>query len=392
MKNHSSRTSLLSLEKLESRRLLDGHPAVLPFGSGEANVIAGGAADDLFVLSPDSNDLIEFVPQNFDNSAVIPQDVVDDPHLGLPPTTPLVLSESEVSVLLERATAATGSDDAIVSIVDRHGRVLGIRVENGVSNQILGNSSNLIFAIDGALAKARAAAFFSSNEATLTSRSVQNLSQSTVTQRQVNSRPSNVDVNSLQRGPGKVAPIGVGDHFSNGADFNPHVDLFDIESTNRDSIFAVGPDNIKGTLDDIRLLERFNVNPAHYRPDIPIGQRLTAPESYGFFSGTSPHATARGIGTLPGGIPIYKIDDLGNSILTGGIGVFFPGNTGYASESNSTLGADHDPNLPDRSFGSGGHRFCRLGGNPWLRNRAVGRGRTPRQSLAASERWSTRSR
>ena len=97
--------------------------------------------------------------------------------------------------------------------------------------------------------------------------------------------------------------------------FTPQVDLFDIESTNRDSISP-----ITGT--------RFNVPPQY----IPAGANLVAPESYGQVTGILPTAQSRGIATLPGGVPLYK-----NGKLVGGIGVFFPGTTGYATEENSPL-------------------------------------------------------
>ncbi len=109
--------------------------------------------------------------------------------------------------------------------------------------------------------------------------------------------------------------MGIKGHFPPGIMFTPQVDLFDIESTNRDSISP-----ITGT--------RFNV-PAQY---IPAGGNLVAPESYGQVTGILPTAQARGIATLPGGVPLYK-----NGKLVGGIGVFFPGTTGYATEENSPL-------------------------------------------------------
>src|SRR5690606_15657810 len=103
----------------------------------------------------------------------------------------------------------------------------------------------------------------------------------------------------------------------------PQVDLFGIEHTNRDSIVHPGNDRIKGTADDVRLPSRFNAD----RDFIPLGQDLDAPESYGFQTGLRPGAQARGIATLPGGIPLYR--DLQ---MVGGIGVFFPGATGFATE------------------------------------------------------------
>ena len=46
-------------------------------------------------------------------------------------------------------SAATGSNDGIIAIVDRGGRLLGVFVESGVSANILHNPELLTFAIDG---------------------------------------------------------------------------------------------------------------------------------------------------------------------------------------------------------------------------------------------------
>lgn len=49
---------------------------------------------------------------------------------------------------------------------------------------------------------------------------------------------------------------------------------------------------------------------------------------------------------MPGGLPLYK-----NGVLVGGIGVFFPGTTGYATEENSKLNTPllYDPHKLDLS-------------------------------------------
>jgi uncharacterized protein GlcG (DUF336 family) len=269
-----------------------------------------------------------------------------------------VLTPSDVGTLLDRAAAAAASDDGIVAVVDRDGRILGVRVEGNVSPAITGNVGNLVFAIDGAAALARTGAFFASNQAPLTSRTVRDLSQSVNTQREVQSNPTITDPNSPFRGPGFVAPIDVGGHFPPYVMFTPAVDLFDIEHTNRDSIINPGPDHIKGTADDNRLPNRFNVPDQFIPSTIPVDQRLVPPESYGFVSGLMPNAQARGIGTLPGGIPLYK-----DGTLVGGIGVFFPGTTGFASEENSVLGAEHNPVKPDRSLEAEYVAFAAAGGS-----------------------------
>ena len=265
------------------------------------------------------------------------------------------LSPADVNQLLERATAADKTDNAIIAVVDRQGRLLGVRVDNNVSTAITGNVSNLVFAVDGAIAEARTGAMFASDQAPLTSRTIENLSQTTVTQREAQSNPSITDPNSTLRGPGYVAPVGIKAHFPPGVPFTPQVDLFDIEETNRDSIrHPVANGLPKSTANDVTLPSRFNVPVA----DIPSSivnsnTQLVPPESYGFISGLEPDAQARGIGTLPGGLPITRMMTVAGRagkqpIEVGGIGVFYPGTTGYATEENSNLNDSlYNPNQID---------------------------------------------
>jgi uncharacterized protein GlcG (DUF336 family) len=276
--------------------------------------------------------------------------------IGTPPAADSTLSPSEVQTLLDRAARATASDDAIVAVVDRNGNVLGIRVEGNVSPAITGNNEKLVFAVDGAISEARTGAFFGNNQAPLTSRTIQNIAQSTMTQREIQSDPNIPDPNSTLRGPGYVAPIGKKGHFPPRVQFTPQVDLFQIEATNRDSIISPGADRIRGTADDITLPSRFNV-PTQF---IPPGQGISAPESYGFITGLLPSAQSRGIGTLPGGIPLFK-----NNSVAGGIGVFFPGTTGFATEENSDLNdaGFFNPKKPDRSVEAEYIAFVAAGGS-----------------------------
>ncbi|HUP79809.1 MAG TPA: hypothetical protein VM260_14750 [Pirellula sp.] len=60
---------------------------------------------------------------------------------------------------------ATSSNDAIIAIVDRSGGILGVRTESDAEAMYPGREADLVFAIDGAVAKARTAAFFSNEEA-----------------------------------------------------------------------------------------------------------------------------------------------------------------------------------------------------------------------------------
>ncbi len=250
-----------------------------------------------------------------------------------------LLLTTEVDKLLTRASQASASNDAIIAVVDRSGRILGVRVEADVQAAFAGRPEELAFAIDGAVAKARTAAFFASNEAPLTSRTIRNISQSTITQRETESAPTEAD--PAYRGPGFVAPIGVGGHFPPQVPFTPQVDLFAIEHQSRDSRIHAGDDGVKGTADDFALQTRFNADPA-FIPENAEQFFKTWPEAYGVQTETYLNAQSRGIATLPGGIPLFKAvtDVNGDPVpspvsasinLVGGIGVFFPGEDGYAT-------------------------------------------------------------
>ena len=243
-----------------------------------------------------------------------------------------VISETEVTTLLQRASMATASKDAIIAVVDRSGRILGVRTESDVDAAYVGRPEDRVFAIDGAVAKARTAAFFSNNGAPLTSRTIRFISQSTITQREVVSNPNIADPNSTLRGPGFIAPIGTGAHFPPVIANTPPVDLFAIEHQSRDSSIHPGLNGIKEN-GDPTLTWRFDANPA-FIPQSAKPFMQTFPESYGFQSGLLPNAQGRGIATLPGGMPLYK-----NGILAGGIGVFFPGPNGYASHEQNFVHA-----------------------------------------------------
>lgn len=229
------------------------------------------------------------------------------------------LSMAEVDALLKRASAAVPSNDAIIAVVDRTGRILGVRVEDGVSLNDLG------FKIDGAVAKARTGAFFSNGQAILTSRTVSHISQSTVTQREMQANPASA--NPRFNGPGYVAPVGIGGEFPPGIVRQPLVDLFAIEHTNRTSVVKPGT--------DVTL----PFDPTKFVTD----RRSYAAQVAGTYgaigsqAGQPPQPLARGISTMPGGVGIYRAlpmnassDDKLNA-LVGGIGVFFPGSDGTAT-------------------------------------------------------------
>lgn len=320
-------------------------------GLGSTSFDGGNGADRIVYLRP--SDIL--VPDPFDRRLDAPDlNAVLAAQLAAMTQAAETLTQAEVQDILDRASAATASEDAIIVVVDRNGRFLGVRVENGVATEITSDTAALVFAIDGAYAKALTAAYFANGQAPLTSRTIQNLSQSTITEREVNSNPNITDPNSTVRGPGYVAAVGVGGHFPPGIANTPPVDLFGIEHTNRDGMTHPGVDGIKGTSDDVLLDERFNIDPAF----VPAGQNLYAPDSYGVVSGLLPGAQNRGIATLPGGIPIFK-----NGQVVGGIGVFFPGKTGFATEENNQQSTTFDPTKPDRTLEAEFIAFVAVGGS-----------------------------
>jgi uncharacterized protein GlcG (DUF336 family) len=326
----------LRFETLETRQLLAGinlyHNAVEPLDVNADSYVA--PIDAMIIINQLNGPAVDLdvegdLPPGFTGFVDVDNDMVLSPAdalnviNGLNRIAPVVnpsitITASDVKALLDRASVASStSADAIIAIVDRGGAILGVRVGNNINM----DNHTEVFAIDGAVAKARTGAFFANQGAPLTSRTVRMISQSTITQREVEANPNITDPNSIVRGPGTVAPIGTGAHFPPGVMFTPTVDLFDIEHTNRDSILHPGVNGIRDATDEL-LPYRFNIDPSQ----VPAGNEIYAPESYGFQSGRLPLAQSRGIATLPGGIPLYK-----NGILTGGLGVFFPGPDGYAT-------------------------------------------------------------
>jgi uncharacterized protein GlcG (DUF336 family) len=346
----------------------DGNDKLVAGGGGAA--LDGGTGNDSLFGGPTSNAFNGDGGRN-DIYNVLSSDVVfpsaNDRVLAReqPPSPALqqTMTAQEVDILLQRAAAASASNDAIIAIVDRNGRILGVRVEGGVDPAITSNPATLVFAVDGAVAKARTGAFFGNNQAPLTSRTVQFISQSTITEREVNSNPSITDPNSPLRGPGFVAPVNIAGHFPPGIAFTPQVDLFAIEHTNRDSSVHPGPDRIKGTADDVPLPSRFNIPLTSL---VPGQLPLVPPDSYGVDSGMMPTAQNRGIATLPGGVPIFK-----NGQVVGGIGVFFPGKTGFATEENSGLSTTYDKTKPDRTLEAEWMAFAAVGGTNATVSRSV---------------------
>ncbi len=291
-----------------------------PAGEDEkANEVAGFEADNVGAASLGAEAEAAILPMMMPYEAVFSD--LDSAPDGL-------MTADEVKTLLDRASRVSPSTDAIIVVVDRGGRILGVRVEADVSADIQGDAAKLAFAIDGAVAKARTAAFFSNNSAPLTSRTLRFISQSTMTQREIESSPDNAD--DRYRGPGFVSTVGVGGNFPPEVKRTPQVDVLGIERQIRDSKFHAGADGVLGTGDDFELESRFNIN-LDAVPELAKPYLTTWPESYGIVTETSMSSRSRGFGVLPGGVPLYKQLAGGAVNLVGAIGVFFPGDDGFAT-------------------------------------------------------------
>ena len=74
------------------------------------------------------------------------------------------------------ATAASASDPLVIAVADRAGRVLAVFRKTGAPATAVGNFSVVVDANEVAVALARTAAFFSNDQAPLSSRTVRYLS------------------------------------------------------------------------------------------------------------------------------------------------------------------------------------------------------------------------
>jgi len=180
-----------------------------------------------------------------------------------PPPTPAFqpLTQAEVSQIVSAAATAASADTMVIAVVDRQGKVLGVFRKPNAPDLAMGNFSIMEDANDVAVALARTGAFFSNNQAPLTSRTVRFIS---------------------------------GIHLPPGVRNQPPADLYGIENTNRGCTLSTE-------------LE------AHgFKPATPI----SGAKPLGILTGKKDTNDSDPNAVNPGGIPIYR----GNA-LVGGIGV-----------------------------------------------------------------------
>ena len=180
-----------------------------------------------------------------------------------PPPTPAFqpLTQSEVTQIVTAAALSAAPDTMVIAVADRQGKVLGVFRKPNAPDTALGNFSVMEDANDVAVALARTGAFFSNNQAPLTSRTVRFIS---------------------------------GIHLPPGVANQPPADLYGIENTNRGCTLSAE-------------LEGHGFNPA-----TPI----SGSKPLGIITGKKDINDSDPNTVNPGGIPIYR-----GNILVGGIGV-----------------------------------------------------------------------
>ncbi len=179
-----------------------------------------------------------------------------------PPTTAFQpLTQTEVTQIVTSAALSAAADTMVIAVVDRQGKVLGVFRKPNAPSTTLGNFSTLQDANDVAVALARTGAFFSNNQAPLTSRTVRFIS---------------------------------GIHLPPGVTNQPPADLYGIENTNRGCTLSA---ELEGR---------------GFKPATPISGMTPL----GILTGKKDVNDSDPNTVNPGGIPIYR-----GNVLVGGIGV-----------------------------------------------------------------------
>ena len=197
---------------------------------------------------------------------------VSDPPPALQQQTPDTqsLTVDEVQAVIN-AVAAAANDASVIAVTDRSGRPLAVFRKTGAPVTAMGNFSVTVDANDLAVNLARTAAFFSNDQAPLSSRTVRYLS---------------------------------GIHFPPGITNTSNAPLYGIENTNR----------------GCKLADNFAPGQA-----LPQPLSLDGTTGLGMITGKVDVYDSNQTAVNPGGVPVYK-----NGDVVGGVGVV--GSTSEVSE------------------------------------------------------------
>jgi uncharacterized protein GlcG (DUF336 family) len=201
------------------------------------------------------------------NSPAPPGTVFPSP----PPGPDAVLTMSDVQNIVQAAAASVNDDTMIIAVSDRQGDVLAVfRKPNAPTTTSLGaNYTATVNANDLAVSLAHTAAFFSNDQAPLSSSTVRFIS---------------------------------GIHFPPGVMNQPNADLYGIENTNRGCTL---------------------VPPANFLPgqSLPPSTALGGGPGLGITTGKADLMDSQPFALNPGGVPIFKANAAGNIFAVGGVGV-----------------------------------------------------------------------
>ena len=118
-----------------------------------------------------------------------------------------MLTQSDVTAVVQAAATAAQSDTMAIAVVDRLGRILAVYLAQPPPVMVTGNFGEMVQADELAVSLARTAAFFSNDQAPLSSRTVRYIS---------------------------------GIHFPPGIANTPNAALYGIENTNRGCTLSPG--------------------------------------------------------------------------------------------------------------------------------------------------------
>jgi uncharacterized protein GlcG (DUF336 family) len=213
------------------------------------------------------------------------------------PVTPPVIASvqalqvSDVQNIVQTAVNSVNVD-MIVAVVDRAGFVLGVFRTQNAPATAAGNFGVMQNANDVAVALARTGAFFSNDQAPLSSRTVRYIS---------------------------------GIHFPPGVMNQPPADLYGIENTNRGCTL---------------------INDPAFESKIPPSLALGGGFGLGVMTGKADIMDSNALGVNPGGVPIFY-----KNVVVGGIGVVTSSSNSNVAEFAAFAGSTAQRSGPSDTFG-----------------------------------------
>ena len=182
---------------------------------------------------------------------------------SFPPPPVTNLSAADVSALVQAAAQAADPNTMVIAVVDRAGRVLGVYHKPAAPTLVAGNFGALVDASELAVSLARTGAFFSNDQAPLSSRTVRFIS---------------------------------GIHFPPGITNAPNAALYGIENSNRGCTLSTNYASGK---------------------NVPTARSISgATTGLGIATGKADLNDSDPTAVNPGGVPLFR-----NGSLVGGIGV-----------------------------------------------------------------------